>query len=121
MAATGRKSVCILVVDDHDDSLELVGRVLRRAGHDVLKVTSAAAALAAAREGRCQLVVSDIGMPERDGLSLMRELREQYGLRGIALSGFVAAKDREAAMEAGFDRFIAKPLEIPELRTPSRT
>jgi CheY-like chemotaxis protein len=108
-------SVCILVVDDHADTVGVLRRLLALEGYSVLTATSAAEAAELARNGDCDLIVSDVGLPDRSGLHLMSELRAQYGLRGIALSGYTEAADLKAARDAGFERFLAKPVQFEKL------
>lgn len=108
-------SVCILVVDDHADTVGVLRRLLTLEGYSVMTATTAAEAFDLARDGGCDLVVSDVGLPDRSGLQLMADLRAQYGLRGIALSGYTEAADRRAAREAGFERFLAKPVQFEKL------
>lgn len=112
---TAEMRACILVVDDHADTVELIRLVLTRCGYGVLTATSADEATAMLRDGRCDLIISDIGLPGRSGLDLMREIRERYGIRGIALSGYVRLSDEEAATAAGFDRYLTKPIEFSAL------
>ncbi len=109
------ESVCILVVDDHADTVLVLRRLLALEGYSVLTATSADEAAELARDGKCDLLVSDVGLPDRSGLQLMTDLRDQYGLRGIALSGYAEAADRKAAQDAGFDRFLSKPVQFENL------
>ena len=112
---TTAKTVCILVVDDHADTVRVLRRLLELEGYGVLAATSADEAAALARRGDCDLIISDIGLPGRSGLELMAELRAQYGLRGIALSGYTDRTDLAAARAAGFERFLAKPVQFDAL------
>jgi CheY-like chemotaxis protein len=109
------ETVCILVVDDHADTVGVLRRLLVLEGYSVLTATTAAEAARLARDGECDLVVSDVGLPDRSGLQLMTDLRAQYGLRGIALSGYTEAADLKAARDAGFERFLAKPVQFEKL------
>src|SRR5258707_651072 len=97
--------------------------MLRRAGFQVTAATTIAQALAeteAARKtvddsGRARpirLVVSDLGLPDGSGCELMRKLRADYRLRGIALSGFGMEEDVRLAEEAGFARHLTKPVDF---------
>ena len=109
------ESVCILVVDDHADTVIVLRRLLALEGYSVLTATTAAEATELVRGGECDLIVSDVGLPDRSGLALMAELRAHYGLRGIALSGYTEDADLRAARDAGFERFLAKPVEFEKL------
>jgi CheY-like chemotaxis protein len=109
----------IVAVDDDQDTLELLQSVLENAGARVHGAASADQALAVCRAERPHAIVSDIGMPLRDGYSLMRELRESLGpdapLVAVALSAYASAADRERALEAGFMAHIAKPFDATHL------
>lgn len=89
----------ILVVEDEDDSRELVGVLLEEAGAIVTKVADAKTALALVGTSRVDLIVSDIGMPGMDGLQFVRDLRTRSVERGgqtpaIALTAYTRAQDR---------------------------
>jgi CheY-like chemotaxis protein len=108
----------ILVVDDDKDTLELLEWVLRRAGAEVRAVSSAKAALAAIEQERPHILVSDIAMPEEDGLSLMRRIRalpKESGGRipAVALTAHSMVQDRLQSLRAGFQSHVPKPV-VPE-------
>jgi signal transduction histidine kinase/ActR/RegA family two-component response regulator len=110
----------ILVVDDQPDARELVRAVLIAAGARVLTAESADEALALLRSQRPDVLVSDIGMPERDGYELIRAIRllpPELGGRtpAIAVTAFARSEDRMRAMLAGYQMHLAKPLEPQEL------
>ncbi len=114
---TGR---LILVVDDDAATRELMIALLTSKGARVTTVASAADALAVLDDELPALIVADIGMPEEDGLSLFRRLRKRSVERGglvpaVALSAYARAEDREAALAAGFDAFVAKPAAPADL------
>ena len=66
------------------------------------------------------LIISDIGLPDRSGYDLMRELQASKGLRGIALSGFGTEHDVNKAREAGFAEHLTKPINFERLEEASR-
>ena len=105
----------ILVVDDDLDTRELLVSALEGAGGHVRSAASAGEALALIRQGAPEAVVSDIGMPGEDGYAFMqaltRELRRSAPRVRIALSAFAGPRDREHALEAGFQRHVAKPVD----------
>ncbi|HVR96758.1 MAG TPA: ATP-binding protein [Thermoanaerobaculia bacterium] len=101
----------LLLVEDHPDTAEVMAELLREKGHQVTVAGTVSAALAAARAGRTfDVVVSDLGLPDGNGLDLMRELSGRYGLKGIALSGYGMEEDVRRSLEAGFQRHITKPV-----------
>lgn len=105
----------ILLVDDHTDTCIGMKRMLERRGYKVMTAYSADQALAKAREQEFDLVISDIGLPDRSGYDLMRELREREGLRGIALSGYGMEHDVTSSQAAGFSEHLTKPINLEQL------
>ena len=110
----------ILVVDDEADARAVVAETLQLEGARVTVSDSAAAAL---EQWHCagahyDIVVTDIGMPVEDGYSLVRKLRSSSSgkqLVAIALTGYATQADREAALQAGFDVHVAKPVDFDDL------
>jgi DNA-binding response OmpR family regulator len=109
------RSLCILVTEDHEDTLEAMARMLRKNGHTVYTARTAEEARDLAAANRCDLLVGDIGLPGGSGIELMRELGARYGLKGIAVSGYAARHDVNAALEAGYVKHLAKPLTFSDL------
>ena len=110
-----KTQVRILVVDDHADTVTVLRRLLTLEGYRVITASCAEEAAEAVERGDCDLIISDVGLPDRSGLELMTDLRARSGLRGIALSGYAEPADRKAALAAGFDRFLAKPVQFEKL------
>jgi CheY-like chemotaxis protein len=109
----------ILVVDDNAASRELIREVLEMNGYDVIEAADGEDAVHRARESVPDLVLADIQMPRLDGYGVLRELRADprlSGLRVVALTAFAMQGDRERALDAGFDGYITKPVEIAALR-----
>ncbi len=112
----------LLVVDDEEDALVLVGEVLREQGAEVHLAASAVEALARFEKVRPDVIVSDIGMPGVDGLSLIRQIRAlspQQGGRtpAVALTAYVRAEEAQRAFAAGYQMHVAKPVEPSHLAT----
>jgi PAS domain S-box-containing protein len=105
----------ILIVEDHETSGLIVERLLRRKGHACRLARSAGQALLLASEASFDLVVSDIGLPDRSGFELMRELQARHGLSGIAMSGYGMETDVTEGRQAGFLVHLTKPLDIQQL------
>ncbi len=110
----------ILIVDDEADSRDMLKVVLEQYGADVLTAASAREAYEALQGWKPDVLVCDIGMPEEDGNSLIRKVRaldaEQGGnTPAIALTGYVRVEDRRRALEAGYQLFLPKPVEVNEL------
>jgi CheY-like chemotaxis protein len=108
--------VRVLVVDDNDDSLDLVCLALRRAGAEVRAAQSAEEARRILLEFAATVLVSDLAMPNESGYELMRRIRatEDNGVRlaSIALSANTRPEDREEAYAAGFSMHVAKPVDL---------
>jgi CheY-like chemotaxis protein len=77
-------------------------------------------ARAAAAKEPFDLVISDLGLPDGTGVELMRHLRDTYGLRGIALSGYGTEEDLLRSGEAGFIEHLVKPVDFNDLRRALR-
>jgi signal transduction histidine kinase/ActR/RegA family two-component response regulator len=110
----------VLIVDDEPDARELVRSVLSEAGADVVLAASAAEGLACVQTHRPDLLVSDIGMPDRDGYQFIRSVRDLGSACGgrtpaIALTAFARSEDRTRAMLAGYQVHMSKPIEPQEL------
>jgi two-component system, chemotaxis family, CheB/CheR fusion protein len=113
------KGLCVLVVDDDEDSLEVVRALLTHRGASVSTATSAANALRdyVARGCAEEVVVSDLSMPNRDGIWLVRQLKSYAAASGqhlwaIAFTGHAEDSVRREALEAGFDVFLTKPIDL---------
>jgi PAS domain S-box-containing protein len=110
--------VAVLVVDDQVDSADGAARLLASAGAKVSTADSVEAALQKLEGGPPDVIVSDIGMPARDGFDLIRSLQEMKSrVPLIALTGFARAEDRTRTILAGFDAHITKPADPAELIT----
>jgi signal transduction histidine kinase/DNA-binding response OmpR family regulator len=106
----------ILIVDDEADSRELLTTILTRCGSEVRCSESAAEAISALKEWKPDLLVSDIGMPNEDGYSLIKKLRKLRSKRArqipaVALTAYASNEDRTRALAAGFQTHLAKPVE----------
>ena len=107
----------VLLVDDNVDSLRFLSALMSRCGALVRTAAGVDEALRLIREQRPEVLVSDIAMPGRDGYSLIRELRSDGGdqIPSIALTAFGRPADRELVFEAGFSKYLKKPVEPTEL------
>ena len=114
------ENLLVLVVDDHDDTREMLNVMLQRHGARVIAVKSAEEAVVAARTQNPNILVSDIEMPGEDGYSLIRRIRETEAETGrrllaIALTAHARVEDRLRALSAGYQSHVAKPIEPAEL------
>jgi len=114
------RGVSVLVVDDDRDARELIARILADCQASVRLAASARAAYDLLRAEPPDLLISDLGMPEVDGLELLswvRQLPREAGgqVAAIALTAFARSEDRLKALEAGFSAHVSKPVEQTEL------
>jgi two-component system CheB/CheR fusion protein len=105
----------VLVVDDHFDTCTGMKMMLERRGYRVTLAHTADQAVEKTRHEEFDLVISDIGLPDRSGYELMRELSKTKGLPGIALSGFGMENDVNRARAAGFSEHLTKPINFDRL------
>jgi PAS domain S-box-containing protein len=105
----------ILLVEDHEDSREMLADVLSACHHDVTPATSVAAALQIAATEQFDIVISDLGLPDGTGWDLMKELRNRHAMKGIALSGYGMEDDRKRSREAGFCDHVVKPVDPTQI------
>jgi signal transduction histidine kinase len=106
-----RKAVRILLVDDHNDTLEFMGRFLKLCGHEVAAASSYDKALLLGQQHQFDLVISDIGLPDRSGYELMQALKSLSPVKGIALSGYGMKADVDRSLAAGFSAHLTKPCD----------
>ena len=112
--------VRVLVVDDDADTRDYLTLVLARNGAEAQAVGSTAEALAQLRQTHPDALVSDIGMPGADGYELIRQVRAYDAARGartpaVVVTAYARAEDRTNASAAGYDAYLAKPVEPDEL------
>ncbi|RZL05555.1 MAG: response regulator, partial [Rubrivivax sp.] len=113
--------LAIVVVEDDADAREILGMILQNHGAAVRLATGYEQALALIDEAMPDVLVSDIGMPGKDGYDLIREIRQREQAAGaprlpaIALTAFARAQDVDTAIAHGFDVHCAKPLRVHDL------
>jgi len=110
----------ILVAEDNDVSRLLVGRFLAEQGHTVTEARTGLEAVTRYEEGRFDLILMDIQMPDMDGFEATAEIRERERAMGdhipiIALTAHAIKGDRERCLEAGMDEYLSKPIQPGEL------
>jgi len=113
----------ILIAEDDPPSRELILEVLGEWGYQVVEATDGRDALQKIEETEPDLAVLDIQMPGLDGLAVVRRLRENprfARLRVMALTAYAMRGDREKALEAGFDAYFTKPVDVTALRAAIR-
>jgi CheY-like chemotaxis protein len=107
----------VLLVEDHIDTLRAARALLAELACEVVAVSSVREALSAARTQRFDLVLSDLGLPDGNGLELMAHLRERYGLSGIAVTGYGMEEDVRRSRSVGFVDHLVKPITLDRLES----
>jgi CheY-like chemotaxis protein len=111
--------VRVLIVEDDEDTRDVLTLGLQLQGAEVRAVGSARDAFGAVQEFSPDVILSDIGLPDEDGLSLIRRLRQLPASRGripaAAVTAFTLGDDGEEPLRAGFQRHFRKPVETREL------
>ena len=108
----------LMVIEDDEDTLEMLRATLEARGFQVTACESAAQSLRTAAKQSFDLIISDIGMPEMDGFEIIKQLRQREDFKSIpaiALSGYASHKDIKAALAAGFSAHVSKPVDPAEL------
>jgi CheY-like chemotaxis protein len=108
----------ILYIEDNDDNIYVASRRLQRKGYEVLIARDGAEGLAQATSRAPALILVDLGLPVMDGWEVTRQLRaapETAAVPIIALSAHAMPEDRERALAAGCNNFVAKPIDFPRL------
>ena len=109
-----RPRLRVLVVDDDHDELRTLAALVQDEGHETRELARGADVMDAVRDFGPHVVLLDIGLPDRNGYDLAREIRSRYGNRAprlIAVTGWKKASDRMLAKMAGFDHHVAKPYD----------
>lgn len=107
----------LLVIEDNPDNLELMTYLLRAFGHQVLTAGDGADGLRVARREALDLIVCDVHLPKMDGYEVARQLKADPALRRIpllAVTALAMVGDRDKVLAAGFDGYLAKPIDPQE-------
>jgi len=111
------RSLRILVVEDHADTLRVLGSLLNHFGYDISMASGARSALEIVELKELDVVLSDIGLPDGSGYDVIAQAKRKQPVKGIALTGFCRDEDIRRSKEAGFDFHLSKPVDFHELRT----
>src|SRR5438874_6148083 len=109
------RSLQLLVVDDHPQTLRVLSSLLRKQGHKVLTAECVQTAIKLLEDEHFDGLISDIGLPDGNGCDVMRAAKARQSLVGIALSGFGMEEDVRRSIDAGFDHHLTKPIDFQEL------
>jgi CheY-like chemotaxis protein len=105
----------IFIVENHEDTRFLLSLLLEQLGHTVFSAATMRDALAAMPEARCDVLISDIGLPDGDGWALMTKLADNQPRYAIAMSGFGQTSDRQRSLGVGYRHHLLKPVEPNQL------
>ena len=105
----------VFVVENHEDTRTLLCILLESLGHTALSATTMDEALRQLPSADCDVLISDIGLPDGDGWELMERLRLPRPIYAIAMSGFGMTADRARSRAAGFRHHLVKPYGIEDL------
>jgi len=111
-----RKSLRILVIEDHDDTLQALSKLLTHFGHEISVADDAQSAREIIRSKEFDVVLADIALPDGSGYELIAEAKQKRPVKAVALTGFGAPDDIERGKEAGFDFHLTKQVDFHELR-----
>lgn len=109
------ESLSILIVDDNDDAVEMMSLLLETYGHRTVGAADALEAIRLAGELRPDIVLLDIGLPGMDGFEVCRRMRQALPRSQtciVAITGWTASDKRATAIEAGFDDYLVKPVDV---------
>ena len=110
------KSLRILVVEDHSDTLQALSRLLSHFGHEISLADGAQNALNIINSKEFDVVLCDIALPDGSGYDVIAEAKRRRPIKAVALTGFSATEDIERGKKAGFDFHLSKPVDFHELR-----
>src|ERR1044071_4953064 len=111
------KSLRILVVEDHSDTLQALSRLLDHFGHQISTADGARSALDMIKSKEFDVVLCDIALPDGNGYDVIVEAKRKGDIKAVAISGFAGRDDVERGKKAGFDFHLAKPVDFHELRS----
>jgi CheY-like chemotaxis protein len=100
----------VLVIEDHEDTAILMTQMLNEMGHSIVKADSVASAVEILIRDKIDLIISDIGLPDGNGVSLIYAVRQFCDIPAIAITGYGTREDVERCLNAGFDKHITKPV-----------
>jgi CheY-like chemotaxis protein len=110
------KRLRILVVEDHNDTLQALSRLLSHFGHEISLADGAQNALDMINSKEFDVVLCDIALPDGNGYDVVAQAKRKRPVKAVALTGFSASEDIERGKKAGFDFHLAKPVDFHELR-----
>lgn len=106
----------VLLIEDHEDTALIIARGIETMGHSVAQANSVASAIALLTQEQFDVIVSDLGLPDGNGIPLIYAVREFCHAPAIALTGYGNREDVERCLRAGFNKHLTKPVSFETLR-----
>ena len=106
----------IFLVENHQDTVKYIRLYLEYAGHTVLTAPDMATALRNVPESKCDVLISDIGLPDGDGWALLKKLGPDRPRFAVAISGYGSGNDQQKSSDAGYNRHLVKPFSPETLK-----
>ena len=106
----------MLLIEDHEDTARVLEKVLQQMGHAVETCSTVATACQKLRDGKFDVLLSDIGLPDGSGIDFIKAAREICQTPAVALTGYGMAEDIERCLQAGFEEHLTKPIDIDRLQ-----
>ena len=109
----------ILIVEDNEKNMKLVRDILQHQGHATLEAATGREGVRLAIEAQPDLVLMDIQLPDIDGITALREIRQNAALDAVpvlAVSASVMPDEQQKVVSSGFDAFITKPIKLKQFR-----
>jgi CheY-like chemotaxis protein len=110
------RALRILLIEDHEDTAIIMARMLEDMGHNIVPTNSVALALDILTREKFDLIISDIGLPDGNGVSLIHAVRTFCDAPAIALTGYGMREDVERCLNAGFNKHVTKPVTFEVLK-----
>ena len=105
----------IFIVENHEDTRFLLGLLLEQLGHTVFSAATLKEGLAQIPAAECDVLISDVGLPDGNGWDLLKKLGTQRPKYAIAMSGFGMSSDRDRSRVVGYRHHLLKPVEPNQL------
>ena len=106
----------VLLVEDHADTRSVLETLLNRCGWRTITAKSLKEARARLKEMAFDVVISDLNLPDGDGLDLVREAKQTHKLKAIAVTGRASGEECDQGLKAGVDYYLTKPIDYQQLK-----
>lgn len=107
----------VLLVEDHTDTRTVLGVLLNRCGCQTVVAKNMRDARSRLQGMRFDVLISDLNLPDGDGIDLVREAKQAQPLKAIAITGRTSDEERDEGLTAGFDCYLTKPIDFQQLRS----